>query len=142
MRLDPERVGPEQLESLGWNYDGRVWTHPVTPGQFDTDTAIEVTKRAFAGYTANKDEDWTPSQMDIQWQENHCAKISYGGMWETSECRFRIFNSEQLAVLISGNPAVGLAERIIRVFKEMNWNVVVMQGESRGKEEDEQETTG
>ena len=70
------------LSSLGWTCDAHdVWTHPATPGEFDEMTAMEVTRRAMAGYRDNVDPDWKPNLDDQEWQEELVRKLRDRGEW-------------------------------------------------------------
>jgi hypothetical protein len=123
------------LLELGWRSEGEVWTHHLTPGRFDLDTAIEVTSRAFKGYTGNQAPDWEPSVKDVTWQEQHVNKIHNGGVWQTSEGKFRVYKNDKQVILIHGNPDEGLIKQILSVFKVMGWAVLIRKPEENHGEE-------
>lgn len=123
------KIDAELLRELGWQQNGDVWTHPLTRGQYDLTTAIEVTDRVFAGYTGNQDPDWEPGEQDIAWQKQLMARLPHGALWQTSEGKFKVYQNEREAVLLSGDPGKGLIKQIIAVFKVMGWTVIVKKGE-------------
>lgn len=118
-------MNEDLLRELCWQEDGEIWTHPITRGKFNLATAIEVTARAFEGYTGNQAEHWEPCQRDVDWQQALVKGIAQGGMWQTSEGAFKIYRDNRQAVLVKGDPTIGMVSRIVSVFKQMGWTVMV-----------------
>ena len=100
-----------------------MWTHPATAGKFNLATAIEVMRRAAAGYEHNKDDDWTPDFQDVRWQQQHVAKMEDGTVWETSEGRLVIIPSKKLYFVAGGAGETNI-ERICAVFSVMGWEPI------------------
>lgn len=117
---------PVLLSALGWECDYKgVWMHPVTPGQFDEMTAMEVTQRAMTGYRANQDSDWKPDPVDLAWQERLVSQMGKCSEWRpaSGDGCWVIFKPEKTAVLVEGDPEHTLNKRIAMVFVAMGWGV-------------------
>lgn len=103
------------------------WTHPLmSTGTFNEATAIEVSRRAMAGYHANLDPDWKPSAEDMAWQEELVRKMAERGKWEVPSADssiWQVFKRDKLAILEEGDPEHSLNKQIAMVFIAMGWNV-------------------